>query len=170
MDHLKTTLENLVIRLAEETEFDRIWEIFHAVVKSGDTYAFDPETTKEQARDIWMGKNVRCYVACLNGKIEGTYFLKPNQPGLGSHVANAGFMVDPTTSLKGIGTQMAQHAIAEARRLGFQAMQFNFVVSTNERAVALWKRLGFSIIGTSPKSFRHKKLGLVDTFIMHQFL
>jgi len=158
------------VRLAELSDFDRVWEIFHAVVRTGDTYAYDPATPKEQARDIWMAKDIRTYVAVVGNRIEGTYILKPNQPGLGSHIANAGFMVDPTTQTKGIGTQMCEHALIEAKALGYQAMQFNFVISSNERAVALWKRLGFSIIGTSPQAFRHSQKGLVDVYIMHRSL
>ena len=117
-----------------------------------------------------MGHGVRTYVALVGDRIEGTYILKPNQPGLGSHVANAAFMVDPLTKVKGVGTQMGQHALTEAKSLGYQAMQFNFVISTNDRAVALWERLGFSIIGTSPKAYRHMRFGLVDAYIMHRFL
>ncbi|MET0514501.1 MAG: GNAT family N-acetyltransferase [Nitrospiraceae bacterium] len=158
------------IRLAETSNFDRIWEIFQAVVETGDTYAYDPAITKEQAKETWMGRDVRTYVALIGSKIEGTYILKPNQPGLGSHVANAAFMVDPAANGKGIGTQMGQHALTEAKSLGYQAIQFNFVISTNKRAVALWKRLGFSIIGTSPKAYRHAQLGLVDVYIMHRSL
>ncbi len=158
------------IRLADTSNFDRIWEIFHVVVETGDTFAYDPAITKEQAKETWMARGVRTYVALVGDKIEGTYILKPNQPGLGSHVANAAFMVDPATNAKGIGTQMGRHALTEAKSLGYQAMQFNFVISTNERAVALWKRLGFSIIGTSPKAYRHAQLGLVDAYIMHRFL
>jgi L-amino acid N-acyltransferase YncA len=161
---------SMSIRLAEPSDFDQIWKIFHAIVKSGDTYAYDPTTTKEQAREIWTGKGVRTYVALVGKRIKGTYILKPNQPGLGSHVANAAFMVDPATKSKGVGTQMGKHAMAEAKSLGCKAMQFNFVISTNERGVALWKRLGFSIIGTSPKAYRHILYGLVDAYVMHRLL
>lgn len=158
------------IRPATISDFDRIWEIFHSVIKTGDTYAYSPDTPKEYARESWFGKGVHPYVAIVDGKIEGTYIIKANQPGLGSHVANASFMVDPETKVRGIGTQMGHHALSEAKRLGFQAMQFNFVISTNERAVELWKRLGFKIIGTAPKAYRHATLGLVDALIMHRFL
>jgi len=110
------------------------------------------------------------YVAVEGEQIVGSYYLKPNQPGLGSHIANAGFMVAEGQSGKGIGRTMGLHALEEARRTGFQAMQFNFVVSTNTRAVALWQSLGFSIIGTVPQAYRHRMLGLVDIHIMHRFL
>ena len=156
------------IRKAQESDFDGIWEIFHEVVREGDTYAYDPQTTREQARAIWMSPST--YVAVEAGQIVGTYILKPNQPGLGSHVANAGYMVRRGVSGKGIGSALCEHSMEEARRMGFLAMQFNFVVSTNERAVALWQRMGFAILGTLPKAFRHSRLGLVDAYIMHRTL
>jgi ribosomal protein S18 acetylase RimI-like enzyme len=117
-----------------------------------------------------MAAGVRAYVAAMDGRIVGTYILKANQPGLGSHVANAGYMVKRDAQGLGVGRAMCEHSLDEARRQGFLAMQFNMVVSTNEGAVALWKKLGFTIVGTLPKAFRHKKLGLVDAFIMHRFL
>ena len=156
------------IRGAQDSDFDGIWEIFHEVVQDGDTYVYDPETTREQAYAIWMSKST--YVAVQDGQIVGTYILKPNQPGLGSHVANAGYMVKRGASGKGIGAALCEHSMEEARRLGFQAMQFNMVVSTNERAVALWQRMGFKIVGTLPKVFRHSRLGLVDAYVMHRSL
>ncbi len=160
----------ITIRRARESDFDSIWQIFHEVVEAGDTYVYDPETTREQARSIWMPDSVTTYVACLDDTVVGTYILKPNQPGLGSHVANAGYMVKPGVHGQGVGRAMCEHSLAEAREAGFQAMQFNMVISTNEAAVALWKKLGFTIVGTLPKVFRHKKLGLVDAYVMHRFL
>ena len=162
--------DSIVIRLAEESDSEQIWSIFHAIVKKGDAYPFAPATTKEQAKEMWYGKHIRTYVAVVDGRVDGTYILKPNQPGLGSHVSNAAFMVNPVTDAKGIGTKMVEHALDEARLLKYKAMQFNFVVSTNERAIALWKRHGFSIIGISPKAYNHAQHGLVDVLIMHRFL
>jgi L-amino acid N-acyltransferase YncA len=162
--------DGIVIRRAGDADFDGIWVIFHAVVEKGDTYAFDPGTAKEQARAIWMASGLSTYVAVLDGEIVGTYILKPNQPGLGSHVANAGYMVHPRHSGRGIGRALCAHSLDEARRMGFLAMQFNSVVATNEAAVALWKKMGFSIVGTVPKAFRHKELGFVDIHVMHRFL
>jgi L-amino acid N-acyltransferase YncA len=160
----------ITIRRAEESDFDAIWRIFHEVVRRGDTYTFDPETTKEQARSIWMSGGHATYVACADGRVVGTYILKPNQPGLGSHVANAGYMVGVDGRGRGVGSAMCEHSLEEARRMGFRAMQFNIVVSTNESAVALWKKFGFSIVGTLPKAYRHRELGLVDAYVMHRFL
>ena len=160
----------LIIRQAGPEDFDDIWEIFHAVVSRGDTYTFAPDTTQEEAHAIWMSPQVWTYVATDNGSVVGTYFMRTNQPGLGSHVVNAGYMVKPGAQGRGIGRAMCEHSLAEARALGFLAMQYNIVVSTNESAVALWKKMGFEIVGTLPKVFRHLELGLVDAYVMHRFL
>jgi len=158
------------IRRAKESDFDDIWEIFHQVVVRGDTYAYLPETTKEQARESWMSNAVTTYVALLDGEVVGTYILRPNQPGLGSHVANAGYMVKDGMHGRGIATVMCEHSLAEARQVGYLAMQYNAVVSTNERAKRLWERMGFSVVGRVPQGFRHQEQGLVDILIMHRFL
>lgn len=158
------------IRKAQESDFEAIWLIFHPIVSAGETYSYDPDTTRAQAYDIWMSGKATAYVAWMAGEIVGTYSLKPNQPGLGSHVANAGYMVKTGNEGRGIGRAMCEHSLTEARNAGFSAMQFNLVVSTNESAIALWKRMGFAIVGTLPKAFRHRRLGLVDAFVMHRFL
>lgn len=160
----------IAIREAEEADFDAVWRIFHQVVRRGDTYTYDPETTREQAHSIWMPGGHKTYVACVDERIVGTYILKQNQPGLGSHVANAGYMVSADARGKGVGRAMCEHSLEEARRMGFHAMQFNIVVSTNESAVALWEKCGFSIVGTLPQAYRHRELGLVDAYVMHRFL
>jgi L-amino acid N-acyltransferase YncA len=160
----------ITIRKAEEADFDAIWHIFHQVVRQGDTYPFDPETTKEQAHSIWMSSEHTTYVAWIDDHVVGTYILRANQPGLGAHVANAGYMVSKDGRGKGVGKAMCEHSLEEARRLGFHAMQFNLVVSTNESAVALWKKCGFSILGTLPQAYRHREFGLVDAYVMHRFL
>jgi L-amino acid N-acyltransferase YncA len=160
----------LTIRRATEADFDAIWNIFHEVVKRGDTYTFDPDTTKDQAHSIWMAEGCATYVACLGERVVGTYILKPNQPGLGSHVANASYMVESGARGLGTGRAMCKHSLEEARKAGFLAMQFNIVVSTNEAAIALWKRCGFAIVATLAQAFRHRELGLVDAYIMHRFL
>ena len=162
--------EGIVIRPARDGDFEGIWKIFHAVVAKGDTYTYDPGTTKEEARAIWTAPGISTYVALLDGQVVGTYTLKANQPGLGSHVANCGYMVHPGHAGRGLGRALCEHSLQQARETGFLAMQFNAVVSTNERAVALWKKMGFSIVGTVPKAFQHRDLGLVDLYVMHRFL
>lgn len=158
------------IRIAQETDRAAIWEIFHAVVAPGDTYAFDPKVTRDEALAYWCAPTNWTFVAEHDGSIAGTYILRANQPGPGSHVANAAFMVAPSARRTGIGRAMAEHCLGEARRLGFRAMQFNHVVSTNEAAVRLWKELGFSIVGTLPGAFRHPQLGFVDVYVMFKEL
>ena len=158
------------IRTAGPQDWPGIWAIFRTVVSAGETYVYDPDTTEDAARDLWMRPPATAFVAVEGGSVAGIYMMKPNQSGLGAHVANAGFMVAPGHSGKGIGRAMGEHALAEARRAGYLAMQFNFVVSTNAAAVALWESLGFAIAGTIPQAFRHKRLGLVDIHIMHRFL
>ncbi|HZS45165.1 MAG TPA: GNAT family N-acetyltransferase [Blastocatellia bacterium] len=158
------------IRRATESDFDQIWQIFHDVIQTGDTYTNPPNTTKDVAYQKWMDPEASTHVAEDDGVIVGVYMLKPNHPGYGSHVANASYIVSPKSQGRGIGRLLGEHSIEEARKAGYLAMQFNVVVSTNTAAVALWKKLGFQIIGTSPKAFNHRELGLVDTYIMHRFL
>lgn len=158
------------IRKAKEADFGDIWEIFHRVVKSGDTFAFDPKARKEDCKTLWMSPHVHTYVAKSQDRILGTYIVRQNQPGLGAHVANAAYMVHPDARKSGIGKAMGCHSIKQAKRLGFSAIQFNFVVSTNIVAIQLWLKLGFKIVGTVPKAFNHQRLGLVDIYIMHKFV
>jgi L-amino acid N-acyltransferase YncA len=158
------------IRPATERDRDAIWNIFHEVVATGDTYALDPQMSREDALAYWFARETHTYVSEAGGRINGTYILRPNQSGNGSHVANAGFMVAPDARSKGIGRAMAKHCLSEALRLGFRAMQFNFVVSTNESAIRLWKQLDFTIVGTLPGAFHHPKDGYVDVYIMYRSL
>lgn len=158
------------LRPADRADADAIWEIFHTVIAGGDTYVFDPAMSREEAMAYWFRADTHTYVAETDGLVVGTYILKPNQPALGSHVANASFMVSPSARGLGAGRLMGEHCLDEARRLGFRAMQFNFVVSTNEPAVRLWQQLGFNIVGTLPGAFRHSKLGFVDAYVMFRTL
>ncbi|HZS89073.1 MAG TPA: N-acetyltransferase [Chloroflexota bacterium] len=159
-----------VIRKAQPADAEAIWHIFHAVVAGGDTYAYDPDISREQALATWMAPGVLAYVAEQDGQVAGTYILKANQPGLGAHVANAAFMVAPEARSRGIGRVMGEHCLAEARRLGFRAIQFNLVVSTNQAAVVLWQKLGFQIVGRLPGAFNHRQLGYVDAYVMYRSL
>jgi L-amino acid N-acyltransferase YncA len=158
------------IRLAAESDFEAMWPIFQQVVSDEATYVFASDTTYEDAFAYWFGPGVASYVAEDDGQIVGMYKLIPNRRDLGNHVANASFMVSPRCSGKGIGQKLGLHCLQEARKAGYEAMQFNFVISTNQAAVALWQKLGFSIVGTLPKVFRHQKKGYVDAYVMHRFL
>ena len=141
-----------------------------AVIATGDTYVFDPETPEDEMIAYWFSPEKHIYVADEDGEIFGTYWLKANQPGLGSHVGNGAYMVSPNAKGKGIGRMMAEHSIGEARRLGFTAMQFNFVVKSNDVAVKLWQSVGFEIIGEIPEAFNHKQNGLTNAYIMYRKL
>lgn len=154
------------IRPADNNDLDGIWEIFHQVIKSGDTYTFDPDTSKEDLPKYWLAPGMTVFVAEENGKILGTYFIKANQIGLGAHIANCGYMVHPEARGKGLGGQLCEHSQQYASEAGFRGIQFNIVVSTNETAVRLWKKCGFEIVGTTPKGFNHRSLGFVDSYIM----
>ena len=162
--------ESLVIRQLDADEFDKIWPIFRTVVSAGDTYSYPPDIRFEQARDLWTKPPSRVFAAFEGDVVVGGYMMRPNQPGLGDHVANAGYMVAPQARGRGIAGRLCEDSLARARREGFTAMQFNFVVSTNDVAVALWKKHGFAIVGTIPGAFRHATLGPVDAFVMHREL
>lgn len=158
------------IREAQASDFEKIWEIFQPVVAAGETYPYDPQTNREEAYHLWIELPQVTYVAEQESQILGTYYLKPNQPGLGAHVCNCGYMVARSARRQGVGAQMCQHSKQTALALGFKAMQFNLVVSTNEGAVKLWQKLGFEIVGRLPKAFNHQKLGDVDALVMYQWL
>jgi GNAT superfamily N-acetyltransferase len=162
--------DDLRCREASEAEWPAIWPVWHRVVAAGDTYAWDPATDEVTARSLWFAPRGAVFVAERKGRVVATAQLKPNQPLLGDHVANAGFMVDPDAAGGGVGRRLAEHVIAEARRRGYRAMQFNAVVETNTRAVALWRSLGFDVIGTVPAAFRHPTQGLVGLHVMHRTL
>src|SRR3954453_5246694 len=158
------------IRPAIELDRDAVWKIFHATIAPGDAFVYDPNTPREEATAYWFAKGTRAYVAEQDGKVIGSYILRPNRPGLGNHVSNAGFMVDPAARRLGVGRAMGEHALEEARGLGYRAMQFNFVIASNESAVRLWQSLGFKIVGTLPGAFRHARKGLVDAYVMFRWL
>src|ERR1700736_1887697 len=156
------------IRRATDSDRDAIWEIFREVVAAGETYPLDPNISRVDALAYWFQRNAHVYVAENDGEMVGSYTLHANQAGDGSHVANAGFIVAKDARGQGIGRAMGEHCLKEARRLGFRAMQFNFVVSTNESAVKLWQTLGMKIVGTLPGAFRHPQNGYVDVYVMFQ--
>ncbi|MDQ8194210.1 GNAT family N-acetyltransferase [Coraliomargarita sp. SDUM461004] len=156
------------IRLSEQSDAAGIWEIFQQVIASADSYVFPQDADQALFQKHWM--KYRPIVATENEQIVGSYIIKENQMGLGNHIANGSYMVHPDHHGKGIGKKLGQHSLELARARGFKAMQFNIVVATNAPAVALWKKLGFRIIGTTPKAFRHPQHGYVDAHIMYRDL
>ena len=158
------------IRAANTEDREAVWGIIEAVIAGGDTYVFEPGTPRDEMLDYWFSPEKHVYVAEEGGETVGTYWLKANQPGLGNHICNAAYMVSPAAHGRGVGRRMAEHSLDEARRLGFAAMQFNFVVATNTAAVRLWESVGMRIIGTIPNAFRHKELGPTDAYIMYREL
>lgn len=160
-----------IIRHYQEGDWPSVWRALHATFASGDTYAFSPESSEDEIYEAWVTAPAATYVACgSDGRVLGTYFLKANQPGLGSHVCNCGYVVVPQAQGQGIASAMCEHSQREAVSMGYLAMQFNLVVSTNERAVRLWHRLGFHTVGTLPRAFRHQRLGFVDALVMYKQL
>ena len=151
-------------------EFDLLWPIFREVVAAGDTYSYAPDTSFEEAQRMWTSGGARCFIAVLDAACVGGYMLRANQPGLGNHVANAGYMVSPRTRGRGVASALCEHSVNAARTAGFTAMQFNYVVSTNEVAVRLWRKHGFEIVGRIPNAFRHAQLGPIDVFVMYRAL
>jgi L-amino acid N-acyltransferase YncA len=160
----------MIIRQATTSDAAAILRIFRAVVATGDTYSFNADMTDDDAVGYFLGPGITSFVAEDDGRVIGMYKLIPNRVGRGSHVANASFMVDPAAQGKGAGRALGEHCLDEARRQGYDAMQFNFVVSTNTAGVALWTKLGFTIVGTLPKAFEHATQGRVDAYVMHRFL
>ncbi len=156
------------IRLATPEDGDALWRIIEPTVRAGETWALPRDWTRDAALASWLAPTLEPWVAEREGEVVGTYFLRPAQLGPGGHVANAGYMVLPSAWGGGVASAMCQHSLARAKERGFRAMQFNFVVSTNDRAVELWKRLGFATIGRSPGAFEHPTLGFVDALMMHR--
>ena len=159
-----------MIRRAAASDFEAIWPLLRDVFRAGDTYAVDPEISKDTAYDYWMTQAAATYVAEQDGAIAGTYYIKTNQPGGGAHICNCGYIVAPHAQGQGLAAQMCEASQAQATALGYTAMQFNFVLASNPSALRIWKRLGFDIIGTIPDAFAHPTQGLVDAHIMYKRL
>jgi ribosomal protein S18 acetylase RimI-like enzyme len=159
------------IRPFLSTDWTSLWPILQTTFAAGDTYTFSPQSTEAEIHKAWVELPDATFVACNNeGTILGTYFIKPNQPGLGAHVCNCGYVVSPLAQGQGIAAQMGEHSQKLAVEMGFRAMQFNFVVATNTGAVRLWQKMGFEIVGKLPGVFQHPKLGFVDAFVMFKNL
>jgi ribosomal protein S18 acetylase RimI-like enzyme len=166
-----TVSATLSIRSAHSDDADAIWAIIEPAVRAGETLALARDIDQASALSTyWMRPDNSVFVAELEGQIVGSYFLRANQSGGGSHVCNAGYATAPSAAGKGVARQMCEHSLATAKAQGFTAMQYNFVVSSNERAVRLWQSCGFDIVGTLPLAFHNPTLGLVDALIMYRTL
>ena len=160
----------MAIRPACNLDREAIWAILEPMIRRGDTYTLPRDMTKEQALEYWSSPEKVTFVWEENGAVLGTYYLKANQQGGGAHVANCGYVTSAAAQGRGIARAMCLHSLEHAKNLGFRAMQFNFVVSTNERAVRLWSSLGFEIVGRLPRAFSHPEAGLVDALVMYRQL
>ena len=161
----------ITIRPLEDADWPSAWRIMQPVFRAGETYALRPDITEADARHLWVDVPAATFAAAdESGAIVGTYFLKPNHSGPGSHVANCGYIVAEAARGRGIASAMCEHSQREARSRGFRAMQFNFVVATNEGAVRLWTAHGFEIVGRLPEAFHHPRFGFVDAFVMYKRL
>jgi ribosomal protein S18 acetylase RimI-like enzyme len=158
------------IRSARPEDAPAIWAILEPTIRAGETYALPRDMTQTASIAYWMGPDRETFVAEEDGRLLGTYFLRANQLGGGAHVANCGYMTSPEATGRGIARMMCTHSLAQARARGFLAMQYNFVVCTNVRAVRLWQSFGFEIVGTLPGAFSHPNLGHVDAFVMFKTL
>lgn len=160
----------MIIRAARAGDGDAIWAALEPVIRAGETYALPRDWDREQALAYWFALAHEAFVAEVEGRVLGTYFLQANQQGGGAHVANCGYITAPGAGGRGIARAMCTHSLERARERGFRAMQFNIVVATNERAVKLWQTMGFAIAGTLPGAFAHPTLGDVDAFVMYRTL
>lgn len=161
---------DVLIRPAISSDHDALWRILAPVIRAGETYALPRDMNREDALAYWNGPDRRTFVAENGGQVVGTYYLRANQAGGGAHVANCGYMVGADQAGKGVGGALCDHSLDKARAAGFRAMQFNFVVSTNEGAVRLWRAKGFGIVGRLPGAFDHPRLGFVDALAMFRAL
>ncbi|WP_342076214.1 N-acetyltransferase [Yoonia sp. SS1-5] len=160
----------MTIRLATDADFDALWPLLRATFRAGDTYAVDPQISREAAFDYWMTQPAATYVAEGPDGIAGTYYIRTNQPGGGAHICNCGYIVAEAARGQGLAAQMCITSQQQAAALGYQAMQFNFVLASNAGAVRLWHRLGFDTVGTIPAAFNHPQAGMVDAFVMYKRL
>jgi L-amino acid N-acyltransferase YncA len=161
----------MLIRRATPADAPDIAAIIMPVIRDGTTYALDRDMSEDAALAYWTGSDRETFVALdESGAVVGTYYLRSNQAGGGAHVCNCGYMTATAATGRGVARQMCAHSLGHARERGFRAMQFNFVVSTNTRAVALWQSMGFAVVGTLPEAFNHPSEGFVDAFVMYRRL
>jgi L-amino acid N-acyltransferase YncA len=158
----------MLIRPALPADAEQIAAIIVPTIRDGSTYSLDPTMTEAEALAYWLGPDKETFVAVEDGNVLGTYYMRPNQAGGGKHVCNCGYMTAENAGGRGVARSMCEHSLSHARASGYRAMQFNFVVSTNQRAVRLWQSLGFDIIGRLPEAFEHPQCGYVDALVMYQ--
>jgi ribosomal protein S18 acetylase RimI-like enzyme len=160
----------VTIRPAEPGDRNVIWSILEPTIREGETYTLPRDLSREQALGYWFARDHEVFAACLDGRVAGTYYLQANQQGGGAHVANCGYMTARWASGRGVARAMCAHSLETARARDFRAMQFNFVVSANHRAVRIWQSFGFEIVGRLPGAFRHPTEGYVDALVMFRGL
>ena len=160
----------ITLRQAVPGDFDKLWPMLRDVFREGATYAVDPAISRDACFDYWMVQPAATFVAQINDRIVGTYYIRTNQPGGGAHICNCGYIVAPAARGQGVAEKMCLHSQDQARALGYLAMQFNFVLASNIGAVRLWHRLGFETVGTIPDAFRHPDLGFVGAHVMYKSL
>src|SRR5258708_15648381 len=160
----------MLIRPAIDADTNAIWAIMEPIIRAGETYTLPRDMDKESALEYWFSAEREVFVAEDNGHVVGTYCLQANQEGGGAHVANCGYITAVSATGRGVARAMCEHSLGRARGRRFRAMQFNFVISTNDRAVKLWQSFEFAIVGTLPKAFLHPTLGYVDAYIMYRDL
>jgi RimJ/RimL family protein N-acetyltransferase len=158
------------IRPAADGDDDEVWAVLEPTIRAGETYALPPEMSRAEALAWWRAPGHEVFVADEDGAVLGTYHLRANQRGGGAHVANCGYATHPSAWGRGVARAMCLHSLERARERGFRAMQFNLVVSANERAVRLWLSLGFDVAGRLPDAFEHPRLGFVDALVMYRRL
>lgn len=160
----------MLIRKAEAGDANAIAEIILPTIRDGTTYSLDPDMSEADALSYWMGADKEAFVFEDKGRVIGTYYIRTNQGGGGRHVCNCGYMTSTTATGRGVARRMCEHSLGHARSRGYRAMQFNFVVITNERAILLWRQMGFNVVGRLPEAFRHPTIGYVDALVMFRRL
>ncbi|VAW21642.1 hypothetical protein MNBD_ALPHA11-751 [hydrothermal vent metagenome] len=162
--------KGIKIRTASIADRQGIWKILEAVIREGKTYPFPRDMNQKDALDYWLAKNHNTFVAVLDGEILGTYYLRPNNLGGGSHIANCGYATHKNARRKGIAKSMCKHSLVQAKEAGFTPLQFNFVIISNQGAIKLWTAMGFDTLCTLPKVFDHPELGMIDALLMFREL
>ncbi len=163
-------MSGIIIRPASPADYDALWKILEPTLRAGETYTLPQDLSRDEALRYWFSPGHEVFVALAGSEILGTYYLRANQRGGGSHVANCGYITAPWAQGRGLAALMCRHSLDRARSRSFLGMQFNIVVSTNQRAVKLWQRMGFKIVGQLPRAFRHPTEGLVDAYVMYREL